>query len=75
MMNQEETIRTVAMALVNHGETLTVAKNDMAAGEFAFSLQPRYNPARTVQFALQPADAEALHKALTVYLKGARKAQ
>jgi len=63
------------MALVNHGETVTVAKNDVSAGEFAFSLQPRYNPARTVQFALQPVDAEALHKALTVYLKGARKSQ
>ena len=65
----EDTTRTVEMALINPGEELP--KN----GEFAFSLQPRYNPARTVQFALIPADAETLHKALGAYLKLVRKAQ
>ena len=59
--------RTVLMHLVDPGKEATT-------GDFEFSLQPRYNPARTVQFALQAPDAEALHKALGVYLKAARKA-
>lgn len=56
------------MALANPGET---AKD----GDFAFAMQPRWNPARTVDYTLTPADAEALHKALGSYLRAARKAQ
>jgi hypothetical protein len=60
--------RIVQMALVNHGET---AKD----GDFTFSMQPRFNPARTVNYALVPSEAEALHKALGTFLRAARKAQ
>ena len=60
--------KTVQMALINPGETA-------ANGEFTFALQPRFNPARTVQFELAPVDAESLHKALGAYLKAVRKAQ
>jgi len=60
--------KTVQMALINPGETA-------ANGEFTFALQPRFNPARTVQFELVPVDAESLHKALGAYLKSVRKAQ
>jgi hypothetical protein len=62
-----ETLKTVQMAVVNPGETA-------ANGEFTFQMQPRFNPARTVQFELQPTDAEAMHKALGAYLKAVRKA-
>ena len=63
-----ENLRVVQMAVVNPGETA-------ANGEFTFAIQPRYNAARTVQFELVPADAEAMHKALGAYLKAVRKAQ
>jgi hypothetical protein len=56
------------MAVVNPGE---MAKD----GDFTFAMQPRWNPARTVEYALTPHDAETVHKALAAYLKGARKAQ
>lgn len=61
-----DNVKTVKMALIDPGQT----SNE---GEFTFSLQPRFNPARTVIFDLQPTDAEQLHKALTAYLKAARK--
>jgi hypothetical protein len=59
--------KTVQMALINPGSTAT-------SGEFTFSLQPRFNPARTVEFELQPVDAESLHKALGAYLRAVKKA-
>lgn len=58
--------KTVKMAIVNHGE---VGED----GDFTFSMQPRYNPARTVGYALLPSEAEALHTALGKFLKAARK--
>jgi hypothetical protein len=61
-----ENLRVVQMAVINPGETA-------ANGEFTFALQPRFNPARTVQFELQPTDAEAMYKALGAYLKAVRK--
>ena len=61
-----ENLKTVQMALINPGETA-------ANGEFTFQLQPRFNPARTVQFELVPTDAENLHKALGAYLKAQKK--
>jgi hypothetical protein len=62
-----DTTKIVQMALVNPGETAT-------NGEFTFALQPRFNPARTVQFELVPSDAETLHKALGSYLRAVKKA-
>lgn len=53
--------KTVQMAVVNPGTSA-------ADGDFTFTMQPRYNASRTVQYALVPSDAEALHKALTAYL-------
>ena len=61
-----DNVKMLKMALIDPGQ---VAED----GEFTFSLQPRYNPARTVVFDLQPQDAETLHKALTAYLKATRK--
>jgi hypothetical protein len=68
MVSMSDNVKTVKMALIDPGQTGT-------DGEFTFSLQPRFNPARTVVFDLQPTDAEALHKALGTYLKATRKAQ
>jgi hypothetical protein len=62
-----EQVRTVEMVIVNPG---TTAPND----EFVFELQARYNPARTVKFALTPQDAELLSKHLTAYLAELTKA-
>jgi len=64
----DDNVKTVKMAVVNPGV-------DNGEGEFTFALQPRFNPARTVQFDLVPMDAEALHKALGAYLKAVRKSQ
>ena len=50
------------MFLINPGSTA-------ADGDFTFELQPRENAARTVKFALQPRDAEDLHRALAAFLK------
>ena len=61
-----DNVKTVKMALIDPGQT-------SAEGEFTFALQPRFNPARTVIFDLQPSDAESLHKALGAYLKAVRK--
>ncbi len=54
--------RTVQMHVISPGST---AKD----GDFTFELQPRYNPGRTVKFAVIPSDAEAVYKALGEYLK------
>jgi hypothetical protein len=61
-----EATRVVKMAVISPGST----EQD---GEFSFELQPRYNPGRTVKFALIPSEAEQLHKELTAYLKAAQK--
>lgn len=61
-----EEARVVKMAVINPGTT----EGD---GDFGFELQPRYNPGRTVKFALIPSDAEMLHAKLGAYLKAARK--
>ncbi len=38
------------------------------ANNFVFTMQPRYNAARTVSYALRPADAQTLHDQLSLYL-------
>lgn len=58
--------RVVQMHLINPGSTHT-------DGDFTFEMQPRYNPGRTVKFALIPTDASALHEALGAYLKAQKK--
>jgi hypothetical protein len=58
--------RVVQMHLINPGATAL-------DGDFTFEMQPRYNAARTVKFALTPQDAEMLHKKLGAYLKEQRK--
>lgn len=58
--------KTVKMSLVEPGQT-------GPDGEFQVAFQPRFNPSRTVVFDLTAQDAEHLHKALTAYLKVARK--
>lgn len=60
-----DTNRTVQMALVSPGSTHVDA-------DFTFSMQPRFNEGRVVQYALIPSDAEALHKALNEFLKNAK---
>jgi hypothetical protein len=57
-----EDTRTVQMCVISPGSTAP-------DGEFTFELQPRYNPGRTVKFALIPSDAETLQRALSAYLK------
>ena len=54
--------RTVQMHVISPGSTAT-------DGDFTFEMQPRYNPGRTVKFAVIPSDAEAVYKALGAYLK------
>jgi len=61
-----DNVKTVKMALIDPGQM----NNE---GEFTFSLQPRFNAARTVIFDLTPADAEQLHTALGKFMKAARK--
>lgn len=53
--------KTVQMAVVDPGST---AKD----GDFTFTMQPRFDARRSVEYALVPADAEHLLKALTTYL-------
>lgn len=59
------TNRTVQMFLINPGE----AADD---GDFIFDMEPRVNAGRVVKFALNPQDAETLHKALGEFLKVAK---
>lgn len=61
-----ENLKVVQMVVINPGETA-------ANGEFTFQLQPRFNASRTVQFELQPQDAESLHKALGAYFRNLKK--
>lgn len=67
-MSEEQQKRIVEMAIVNPGEKT-------GNGEFRFSMQPRYNAARTVDYALRAGEAEALHKALGSYLRVVKKEQ
>lgn len=67
-MSEEQEKRAVEMAVVEPGDKT-------GNGEFRFAMQPRYNAARTVQYALRAPDAEALHKALGSYLKAVKKEQ
>jgi hypothetical protein len=67
-MNEEQAKRIVEMAIVNPGEKT-------GNGEFRFSMQPRYNAARTVEYAIKANEAEALHKALGSYLRAVKKEQ
>lgn len=66
MVAMSEDNRTVQMAIIDPG---TTAPN----GEYTFELQPRYNPGRTVKFALIPSDAEKLCRALKAYLDDQHK--
>jgi len=63
MSNQ---VRSVQMHIIDPGTT-------EVDGEFSFELQPRYNAARTVKFALIPSDAELLYKRLGEYLAAQAK--
>ena len=58
--------RTVQMHLINPGST-------EADGDFAFELTPRVDSGRIVRFALQPRDAEDLHRKLGEYLASKSK--
>ena len=64
-MNEE--IRSVKMHVINPGQSTS-------DGEFSFEMQPRYNPGRTVKFALIPSDAEKLLKHLQQFVKDQSKA-
>jgi hypothetical protein len=58
--------RIVQMHLMNPGSTAP-------DGDFTFEMQPRYNSARTVKYALTAQDVELLHRKLGEYLKAVTK--
>lgn len=60
-MDDNRDNRVVQMAVVNPG-------TEDATSEFVFSMQPRWNPARTVQYGLTAQDALSLKTALDAYL-------
>jgi hypothetical protein len=64
MMNamSDDGPKATQMHIINPGSTAP-------DGDFTFELQPRYNVARTVKFALIPSDAESLYRKLGEYIK------